>query len=233
MKKKNRIFIYPLAIMVMILIFTNSCKKDDDNNNPPLTVIDMDGNIYHTVTIGTQVWMVENLKVTRYRNGDLIPNVNIDTTWINLTTGAYCEYDKLAGNGNIYGKLYNWYSVIDSRNIAPTGWHIPNVTEWTILTDYLGGANVAGGKLKEKGITHWSDPNIGATNETGFTALPGGSRYIDGSFLNIGSNGYWWTSSMDDITVSFYLGVHSGDIGVNKGSHNKSSGFSVRCLKDN
>ena len=242
MKKQNRSFqfksfirvgVYPLVIMVMILFFINSCKKDDDNTKPALTVIDIDGNLYHTVTIGTQIWMVENLKVTHYRNNDPIPNVNVDSLWIDLKTGSYCDYDKLAVNGITYGRLYNWYAVKDSRNIAPSGWHIPTDAEWTILITYLGGASVAGGKLKETGLAHWADPNVGATNETGFTALPGGSRYIDGSFLNIGSNGYWWSSTTDDIAIAFYLGVHNSDIGVNIGSHDKTSGFSVRCVKDN
>jgi uncharacterized protein (TIGR02145 family) len=138
------------------------------------TVTDIDGNIYHTVTIGTQVWMVENLKTTKYRNGDPIPNVT-GNAWAALTTGAYCWYNNDAATYKAtYGALYNWYAVADSRNIAPTGWHVPTDAEWTTLTTFLGGESVAGGKLKETGTNHWTSPNTGATNETGFTALPGG-----------------------------------------------------------
>jgi len=195
-----------------------------------LTIVtDIDGNVYHAVKIGTQTWMVENLKTTKYRNGSPIPNVTDFTVWGKLTTGAYCVYNNYSNNNNIYGKLYNFYAVSDSRNIAPTGWHIPTDAEWATLTNYLG--SNAGGKLKEAGIaSYWLSPNYGATNETGFTALPAG--YANGpssinAYYNLGSYGYWWTS-----TVSYCrsMGLYSN--AVERSSMNVNVGCSVRCVKD-
>ena len=159
------------------------------------TVTDIDGNLYYAVIIGSQCWMAENLKTTKYRNGDAIPNVTDNTTWSALITGALCNYNNDANNMTTYGRLYNWYAVSDSRNIAPVGWHVPTDVELTTLTDYLGGLSIAGNKLKEPGTTHWASPNTGAVNETGFTALPGGYRVSSGSFSNLGNNGYWWSST--------------------------------------
>ena len=196
------------------------------------TVTDYDGNVYHTLTIGTQVWMAENLRVTHYRNGSIIPEVTDNTSWSALTTGAYCGYDNSTFYSDIYGMLYNWYAVQDSRNIAPIGWHIPSDAEWTILFDYLGGEFVAGGKLKETGTTHWVSPNTGATNEKGFTALPGGIRGPDGVFSLLGNNGCWW-SSTEDISGSaygpiIYSGINSTSLSI----YYKNAALSVRCLKD-
>ena len=187
--------------MVAFLILASNCKKDkdDDNNNPVtpsgVTVTDTDGNVYHTVIIGEQVWMSENLKTTKYRNGNPIPKVSDGTTWSNHSIGAYCNYNKYEDNSTTYGRLYNWYAVNDSRNIAPTGWHIPSDAEWTTLTTYLGGECVAGGNLKETGITHWQSPNTGATNKTGFTALPGGYRHCNGDFFCMCRNASFWSST--------------------------------------
>lgn len=197
------------------------------NGSSSVTVTDIDGNIYHTVTIGTQTWMVENLKTTRYRNGTTIPNITDGTTWTNLSTGAYCDYDSTPNNSIIYGKLYNWYAVIDSRNIAPTGWHVPTDAEWTMLTTYLGGESVAGGKLKETGTAHWIIPNLGATNESGFTALPGGRR---GYY--IGSVGNWWSSS-EGIDIGVWIrSVDYNSSELYRYGLAKNSGLSVRCIKD-
>ena len=159
------------------------------------TVADIDGNIYSTVKIGDQWVTGENLRVTRYRNGEAIPCVTDDTAWLNVSTGAYCNCDNDTGNVFVYGRLYNWYAVEDSRNIAPEGWHVPSESEWKRLTDFLGGIEVAGGKLKEAGITRWWSPNTGATNETGFSALPGGFRSCYGSFSKTGCYAYFWTST--------------------------------------
>ena len=234
MKKKNRILIYSLIVMGFIFTFTHSCKKDEKNNDPittPTSVTDIDGNIYHTVTIGTQVWMVENLKVTKYRNGDPIPNISDATAWSNLTTGAYCNYNNDANNLTTYGRLYHWYAVNDSRNIAPAGWHVPSDTELTTLLTYLGGVNIAGGKLKETGITHWNTPNEGATNQTGFTAVPGGYRIAGGTCNYMGSHGYWWCSTVSG-TNGLYMRMYFGDTFVFQDGSVKKTGFSVRCLKD-
>ena len=196
------------------------------------TVTDIDGNVYHTVTIGTQTWMVENLKTTRYRNGDAIPNVTDGTAWGNLTTGAYCNYNNDANNATTYGRLYNWYTVSDNRNIAPTGWHVPTDAEFTTLTTYLGGESIAGGKLKETGTTHWASPNGGATNETGFTALPGGYRHINGSFLYLGIWGMWWSSYEYSTTYSWFLKIHYYYGEANRDWCNNEFGYSVRCVRD-
>lgn len=194
------------------------------------TVTDIDGNVYNTVAIGTQVWMKENLKVTKYRNGDAIPNVIDDSQWDDLTTGAYCYYDNSSSNGTTYGGLYNWYAVNDSRKIAPTGWHVSTLTEWMTLITYLGGESVAGGKIKETGTIHWQSPNIGATNESGFTALPGGFRWDE--FYSIGSTGYWWSSTESTLSNAWGLVVYNDYSEINHWENGYWCGYSVRCLRD-
>ena len=197
--------------------------------NKAQTVTDIDGNVYTIVTIGTQQWLGENLKVTHYRNGDPIPNITDDTQWGQLTNGAYCWYNNDIVNKSIYGALYNQYTISDAREISPTGWHVPTDVEWTTLITYLGGYSVAGGKLKETGTTHWQSPNTGATNDYGFTALPCGTRYKDGSlFLFIGQSGYWWSSTdMTDFDM-YYLTTVAGPQVTSD-----NFGYSVRCVKDN
>ena len=191
------------------------------------TITDIDGNVYHTVTIGEQTWMVENLKTTRYRNGETIPLVMDNASWATLSTGAYCDYNNTPSNSITYGKLYNWYAVNDSRNIAPTGWHVPSDDEWTILTTYLGGESVAGGKLKEIGTEHWKSPNTGATNETGFFALPGGRR---GYYIDTDSN--WWSTTEENSAQVWILDVNNNGRAVSRYSLEKHGGLSVRCIKD-
>jgi uncharacterized protein (TIGR02145 family) len=195
-------------------------------------ITDIDGNYYHAVTIGTQVWLVENLKVTRYRNGNPIPNVTGDVNWSGLTSGAYCDYNNNPGNDTIYGRLYNWYAVVDNRNIAPSGWHVPTDAEWTTLATYLGGEGLAGGKLKETGTIHWLSPNTGATNETDFTALPGGDRYISGAFYDIGTYGFWWSSSETLVTYAWEQSMFNNRSQAERNYTNKENGLSVRCIKD-
>lgn len=196
-----------------------------------ITVTDIDGNVYQTVTIGTQVWMAENLKVTQYRNGDAIPNVTDQTTWEYLTTGAYCEYDNDLNNVATYGRLYNWYAVNDSRDLAPEGWHVPSDNEWQILIDLLGGATVAGGKMKEAGYSHWDSPNTGATNESGFSVLPGG--YRDGvNFYTVGISAYFWSATERSSIYAWKRFLYNYHSHANRDSHGKRAGFSVRCVKD-
>ncbi len=198
------------------------------------TITDIDGNVYHTVAIGTQTWMVENLKTTKYRNGDYIPNVTEYGSWSGLTTGAYCNYNNIDSNVATYGRLYNWYAVIDNRKISPFGWHVPTDSEWIVLINYLGGASVAGGKLKETGIVHWASPNNGADNTSGFTALPGGCCYFNSkTFYNINNSGYWWSTTELAKVSALYMGVGSDGSGAGCASSNgKRAGFSVRCIKD-
>jgi uncharacterized protein (TIGR02145 family) len=200
--------------------------------NQAQTVTDYDGNVYNTVTIGTQTWMKENLKVIHYRNGDSIPNVTADTTWFNLTTGAYCNYFNDTNNVSIYGRLYNWNAVNDSRNLCPIGWHIPTYYEWMTLFIYLGGDSSSGGKMKETGTIHWQSPNTGATNESGFTALPGGQRVCSAYFLDLSRWATFWSSSFDSISGAYFVSLHSYDSNFSFGSYPTNGGFSIRCLKD-
>ena len=216
--------------MGFVIILNNSCKKDGDNGSN--TVTDIDGNVYHTITVGTQVWMVENLKVTKYSNGDGIPNITDNTQWGNLITGAYCNNNNLT-NANAYGRLYNEYAVNDSRNLAPTGWHVATAAEFDELITYLGGTNVGGGKMKEAGNSHWVNPNTGATNESSFTALPGGFRSNDGTFIDVGDIGIWWSSTEYIADNVWYYEMNYNDTYVHKVSSFKGGGFSVRCIRDN
>ena len=208
------------------------------------TVTDIDGNVYQTVTIGTQVWMAENLKVTHYRNGDPIPNVTDAGTWSGLTTGAYCEQDNNPANVATYGRLYNWYAVTDSRNIAPTGWHVPTDEEIKQLEIYLGMSQTEadaamrwrgtdeGGKLKETGTTHWSSPNTGATNESGFTALPGGYRRNSGTFRGEGNIADFWCSMEYNESNAWRHSLQYNTAQVFRGFYAKEGGLSIRCVKD-
>jgi len=207
------------------------------------TVTDIDGNIYQTIKIGDQWWMMENLKVTHYRNGDPIPHVTDQDTWEGLTTGAYCEYDNDPGNMATYGRLYNWYAVDDSCNIAPAGWHVPTDSEWKQLEIYLGmsqtEADVSGwrgtdegGKLKEVGTTHWASPNTGATNESGFTALPGGCRLGNGFYINMGDYASFWSSTEYSGYYAWYRYLSNLDSQVYRHYYNKRRGYSIRCVRD-
>jgi uncharacterized protein (TIGR02145 family) len=193
---------------------------------------DADGNYYSVVTIGTQTWMAENLKTTHYRNGDAIGNVTDNTAWAGLSTGAWCDYNNDAANGTKYGHLYNWYAASDNSNIAPMGWHVPTDADWTTLTTYLGNESISGGKLKEAGMLNWISPNVGATNETGFSALPGGGRDGDGTFNSLGGSGTWWTVSEGDATHAWYRFMIFGSSIVFRDYYYKSDGFSVRCVRD-
>jgi uncharacterized protein (TIGR02145 family) len=201
------------------------------SNEVPQTVKDIDGNEYTTVTIGTQVWMGQNLKTTKYNDGKPIPLVTVNNTWGSLKTSAYCWYNNDIGYKNPYGALYNWYAV-NTGKLCPVGWHVPTDAEWTILTNYLGGESVAGGKLKEIGTIHWLSPNEGATNETGFTALPGGWRNTDGTSIFIGILGSFWSYTEDIISLHWvrHLSIDNGN--ANRSDNNNNYGFSVRCVRD-
>jgi len=199
------------------------------------SVSDLDGNNYQTIKIGGQTWMQQNLNVSQFRNGDLIPEVKTDADWEKAgleKKPAWCYYESNADNGKIYGKLYNWYAVHDKRGLAPKGWHIPSNEEWEVLATFLGGPDLAGKKLKEKGTAHWKSPNKDATNESGFTGLPGGLNYSFGSFVHQGNVGYWWTADEDgeETALLYSLSYENStllDLFLNKGV-----GISVRCVKD-
>jgi uncharacterized protein (TIGR02145 family) len=196
-----------------------------------------------SVTICNQIWTDKNLDVSTYRDGTVIPKVD-DATWSTLTTGAYCYYNNDSTTyAAIYGKLYNWYAVVGihdndpntpNKTLAPEGWHVPTDVEWTTLTTCLGGASVAGGKMKEAGFDHWVSPNTSATNQSGFAGLPGGFRLSGGSFLLFGSYGLWWSSTEHDTTTTnaWNRGLDRNAADVFRNPYDKASGFSVRCLRD-
>jgi uncharacterized protein (TIGR02145 family) len=217
-----------LITLSMVLLIIISCKKTDNTTSTQGTVTDVDGNVYHTVTVGTQVWMVENLNTTRYRNGDPIPG---RPDWNTNDSGAYCNYNNDENFSAIYGRLYNWYAIDDSRKIAPSGWHVPSLSEWSLLIAYLGGDSLAGSKLKEIGTVHWNSPNLGATNESGFKALPGGDRSVTVDFVNIGNLAIWW-SSTGEAYDAWSCSVWSNERYAMLFGANFNGGFSVRCIKD-
>jgi uncharacterized protein (TIGR02145 family) len=231
----------------MLLVLSYSCKKDSNPDstggtstaifNPALTygtMTDQDGNKCKTIQIGTQVWMAENLKVTKYRNGDPIVSTTPSTLSISGEINPIYQWPGMNDAGQVatYGRLYTWYAVTDSRNIAPAGWHVASLTEWTTLRDSLVGETLAGGKLKETGTTHWLSPNFGATNESGFTALPGGLREPSGVFYTNGQSSNWWTSTEKTAPNGWqaYTDAVSGTLLLL--NSNKSVGYAVRCIKD-
>ena len=251
MKTRIDIIIHSCAIISILLIFISGCNKNDDNidSQSPYnsivfnsnlsygTVTDIDGNVYKTITIGTQTWMAENLKTTKYRNGDSIHHITDKTEWFNLfnsPTAAYCIYNNTPGISENYGNLYNWYAVSDSRNIAPAGWHVPSDSEWTVLTNNLAGNLEAGGELKETGTTHWKSPNNYATNQSGFTALPSGWRGGDGIFYGISEGALWWSSTfhINECARARSLYYLTSFI-YNDSLASTTNGYSVRCIKDN
>jgi uncharacterized protein (TIGR02145 family) len=199
-------------------------------------ITDAENNTYKTVYIGTQQWIAENLKVSKYNDGTTIPNITDNTQWQNNTTGAWSYYNNDAANNAKYGKLYNWYAVSKTtngnKNVCPTGWHVPSDNEWTVLTDYLGGTSIAGGKMKEVGTTNWNSPNADATNTSLFTGLPGGYRDGDGDYSIIGKYGYWWSSSVLNTTNAFFRYLNAINGNAHGGIYYKEDGMSVRCLKD-
>lgn len=195
---------------------------------------DINGNVYKTVTIGTQVWMKENLKTTRYNDGTLIPLVSDNDAWPVLTAPAYCLYNNDTANKDVYGALYNWHAV-GTGKLCPEGWHVPADSEWITLKGFLeedGFGEETGNKLKEAGTSHWKSPNSEADNESGFTALPGGYRSYNGSFSYFGIYGYWWSSTEYMETTVYIWNLRYKFSYVYKYIGEKTNGFSVRCMKD-
>lgn len=195
------------------------------------TVSDSEGNSYKTISIGTQVWMAENLKSTKCKDGTAINLVTDPLTWEFYPNAAYCWYDNNASNKSVYGALYNW-AAVNTGKLCPTGWHVPSDAEWTTLTTFLGGTNVAAGKMKETGTSHWTTPNTAATNTSGFTALPGGSRGGFGSFSYMGNTAIWWSSKESSPTEAFRRYMYYNYADIYGGGSSKQFGFSVRCVKD-
>jgi uncharacterized protein (TIGR02145 family) len=222
------------SLLLLLLIPMISCKKSDTSSID--TISDIDGNKYELVKICNSTFSKTNLNVSKYRNGDLIPQVQNPNVWKNLTTGAWCYYSNDTLNGNKYGKLYNYYAVTDPRGLAPSGYHIPSLDEWSALLSCLG-EQQAGGLLKSTGTLQnnngfWVSPNLGANNSTGFSALPGGYRDKDGIFGNINLDGVFWSRSESSTTNAWYLLLNSNYSNAGKYDNTKSYGFSVRIIKD-
>ncbi len=205
--------------------------SDAINFTTPDTVSDVDGNVYHVISIGSQLWTKENLKTTKFKNSDPIPVVTDNDEWYNLTTPGYCWYNNYSPFKDQYGALYNWYAVT-TGNLCPDGWHVPNDANWTTLINFLGGEEIAANKLKEAGTANWNSPNTGATNESGFTALPCGQRDHYGTFYDLGTYTYLWNSIECDEASSWSKCMNNSEGYVYHMSNNKKKGFSVRCIKD-
>jgi uncharacterized protein (TIGR02145 family) len=229
-------FLFVVCI-VSFCLFEGCKDKSSNPNNPPIINFD-------TVRICNQIWMKKNLDVDHYRNGDSIPEVRDSAEWTNLTIGAWCYYNNDTALGRVYGKLYNGYTVTDPRGLAPEGWHIPSDAEWKELEMCLGmSQSVAdedgrrgtdeGGKMKETGTVHWDTPNNGATNESGFTAIPGGCRY-KGSFGDIGGYGSWISSTAynNSNLLFWFRYLNHEDTKIIRYNCNKNTGNSVRCIKN-
>jgi uncharacterized protein (TIGR02145 family) len=214
-------------------------------HNPDLTygsMTDQEGNVYKTIVIGTQEWMAENLNTSIYRNGDAIPTNLDNAAWVNTTIGAWAYFNNGSSYACPYGKLYNWFTCLDARQLCPVGWHVPTDSEWTVLTNYLGGDSVAGGNMKTMGTIEaatglWYSPNVEAINSSGFSGAPGGYRSNGGEYYYLGSSGFWWSSS-ELATSEFatyaawsrYLDFSFGF--ADRSANYKQDGFSVRCLRD-
>jgi len=249
--KMKPLFTFTAAVLTVVLILLSGCGKEEDtkknnNNKSPETgtVTDIDGNLYKTVKIGTQWWMAENLRATRYSDGSQIPEVTDDWDWRSMTTDGMCWYDNdYTKYGSVYGGLYNWYAV-DQGKLCPAGWHVPTDQEWQILEKHLGMSQAdadklgwrgsdEGSKLKDTGTVHWVSPNTGATNITGFSALPGGYRnHFNGYFGFVTGVGYFWTASSPSTYFAWYreLGYH--ETKIQRSYFDYKYGFSVRCVKD-
>lgn len=219
-----------LYLLIFVFLFGN-CKKETTTATV-VTVYDVDGNTYSPVVIGTQTWLTTNLKTTKYKDGIPIAPTTDNIAWKNLSIGGSSWYNNDVTNKNTYGGLYNWTAVA-TGNLCPAGWHVPTDADWTILSAYLGGDAVSGGKLKETGTTHWLSPNTGATNETGFLALPGGSRSgTTGIFSNVGSGSGWWSSTSNGNSSAWLRSLAKDSSGLNRSSDGINGGYSVRCVKD-
>jgi uncharacterized protein (TIGR02145 family) len=195
--------------------------------------VDIDGNVYAAVVIGTQEWLTLDLKTTKYRDGTTIPNITDASAWVIDSSGAYCWMNNDIGYKATYGALYNWYVVNSSHGLTPPGWRVPTISDLNKLITYLGGGIIAGGKLKEASTAHWLTPNTGATNETGFTALPGGGRYdIDGNFYPVKYYNWSWLSDAYDSSYGYYYSLAFDSAEYSSSAFLKQRGLSIRCIRD-
>lgn len=217
--------------------FTLCSNNGGSCSDGTTAVTDIDGNIYSVVSVGNQCWLLENLKTSRYRNGDPIPTGLSDSLWYSSSAGAYSYYNNDTAYNSQYGKLYNWFAVNDTRNIAPVGWHVATDADWDQLLNYLGGAPVAGGKLKATGTIQnsngvWESPNTAADNSSGFTALPAGFRNYDGTFSGLGSYSYFFTATSSSSTTAWFYLMNNIAPNTYRNDNEKRIGLSVRCVKD-
>lgn len=220
------------AFAALVVMVTISCKKENNSVQSPGSSSEnsTQQNNIASVIIGTQVWTKANLDVSYYRNGDKIPQVKDPAKWAKLTTGAWCWYNNDSATGAVYGKLYNWYAVHDPRGLAPEGWHVASDPEWWVASDFLGKGS--GGKMKETGTVHWMNPNIDATNSSGFMGLPGGYRSETGQFCYINYLGLWWTSTEYNKSTAWYRRLLCFSSFLDWWRFPKEMGFSVRCIKN-
>jgi uncharacterized protein (TIGR02145 family) len=233
-----------LPVFGIVALCFSSCTEDDDL---PLSneVVDVDGNVYQTVVIGSQEWMTENLRTSHFANNDPIPHVPAIQDWVALGSSGFCWlYNNGSFNEIPHGKLYNWFAVNDSRNVCPTGWHVPTAADWDLLSYHLGGANVAGGPLKatgtlQDGTGHWNTPNEDATNQTGFNGIASGTRgfysefvTLEESYFGKGAIAMYWASSSVNAENASYRSLSYGNGRVFTEQALKTWGMSIRCVKD-
>ncbi len=228
-----------IIISVIAIATLSSCKKVNTDTSASTSgevkninsnVTDIDGNVYHIIKIGTQFWTVETLQTTHYRNGASIPNISDNSEWEHNTTGAYCNYTNDTVNSNTYGHLYNWYAINNPAGLSPKGWHIPSITEWEVLINYLGGISIAGGSMKA--TTLWTMPNTGASNNSGLTILPAGGRSQTGIYADISYYSAFWSSSNYNDSTALYQNVNFNNSEIYHYFYSKAAAFSCRCVKD-
>ena len=230
---KRRFWLYPSIIISVFFIFLASCKKDTSNIFPD-TITDYDGNVYHTVQIGTQTWLRENLVVTHYRNGDSIFNAQDSVFWGNQTAGAFCIYSDSTYNLINYGLLYNWYAASDT-NIAPIGFHVAADSDWNKLITFLGGDSIAGGQMRNFDTTYWYTPNVALTNSADFNAFPSGYRSLDTTanafqYLNYGA--FWWSATAVDAAHASAWNIYGNTTAIYHDTLSNGWGLGIRCVKN-
>jgi uncharacterized protein (TIGR02145 family) len=237
-KSLLRPLVYWLLLLSQPLILITSCDESEQNTIPDYTgqtgqITDIEGHVYNTIGIGSQIWMIENLRTTLLNDGTQIPLVSNDSLWNRIISPGYCWYKNDSTTfGIAYGTLYNFHTVA-SGLLCPVGWHVPDKSEWETLTAFLGGDDIAGGKLKDYYSSYWQGPNYCIVNNFGFNALPGGKRLsITGRFDESGLRGYWWTSSSMDGHFAISKSMSNLSLKLDNLASGKNEGFNIRCIKD-
>jgi uncharacterized protein (TIGR02145 family) len=218
-----------LSALLILVFCSGGCKKEEATGSDPVS--DTEGNVYSTITVGSQIWMAENLRATMFNDGTNIALTTDAEKWNNLSGPGYCWYNNDETFRSEYGALYNGFTIATGK-ICPTGWHVPDKKEWQILSSSLGDSLKAGGKLKEAGTEHWLSPNKGADNSSGFKALPAGIRYFEGTFASIAYSTCFWSATDIASDEEWYAALYYADAALTSNHRNKKHGFSIRCLKD-